>query len=285
MAYNATVIPVMIASPGDVADEREIIRKTLIEWNDTNTHSKHVVLMPVLWETRAAPDLAGRPQSIINERLLRDCDLLVAVFWTRFGTSTGEHASGTVEEIKQHVEAGKTAMIYFSNTPIMPGSYCQDQFKKVQDFKDWCFERGLVRQFDNQIDFERSLQKDLAVNLSDSPYLRAIVDVGQSTLGGATQSRAIVSPEAADMLAKAAESENGLILMVAHMNGTNFRAGEYTIAHDNSSRQIARLKAAVEVLEELDLIRARGYKREIFEVTDLGYEAADELKLKWQEQE
>ena len=31
MAYTATVIPVMIASPGDVAEERQVIREMIHE--------------------------------------------------------------------------------------------------------------------------------------------------------------------------------------------------------------------------------------------------------------
>ena len=37
MAYTATVIPVMIASPGDVAEERQVIREMIHEWNDINS--------------------------------------------------------------------------------------------------------------------------------------------------------------------------------------------------------------------------------------------------------
>ena len=34
MSYIATVIPVMIASPGDVLQEREEVRKAIYNWND-----------------------------------------------------------------------------------------------------------------------------------------------------------------------------------------------------------------------------------------------------------
>jgi len=44
MSYKATVIPVMIASPGDVADEREIIRSIIHDWNDVNAEASGVML-------------------------------------------------------------------------------------------------------------------------------------------------------------------------------------------------------------------------------------------------
>lgn len=47
MAYTATVIPIMIASPGDVAEERKIIREVIHEWNDINANASKVVLSPI----------------------------------------------------------------------------------------------------------------------------------------------------------------------------------------------------------------------------------------------
>lgn len=47
MAYTATVIPVMIASPGDVAEERQVIREMIHEWNDINSARSKVMLTPI----------------------------------------------------------------------------------------------------------------------------------------------------------------------------------------------------------------------------------------------
>ena len=53
MAYQATVIPVMIASPGDVAEERELIRDIIHDWNDVNAESSKVMLAGIGWETHS----------------------------------------------------------------------------------------------------------------------------------------------------------------------------------------------------------------------------------------
>ena len=55
MAYIATVIEVMIASPSDVEIARQIAREVVLRWNTLNSKSKHVVLIPVLWESHASP--------------------------------------------------------------------------------------------------------------------------------------------------------------------------------------------------------------------------------------
>jgi len=61
----------------------------------------------------------GKPaQEFINEQVLEKADLLIAIFWTRIGTPTSEHASGTVEEIEKHIDSEKTTMIYFSSQPV-----------------------------------------------------------------------------------------------------------------------------------------------------------------------
>ena len=120
MPYQATVIPIMIASPGDVYEEREVIREVVHNWNYINSTRTKVILIPAGWKTHTAPELGTRPQELINSRILRDCDLLIGVFWTRLGTPTGKSESGTVEEIEEHIKAGKPAMIYFSSKPAAP---------------------------------------------------------------------------------------------------------------------------------------------------------------------
>lgn len=144
MAYTATVIPVMIASPGDVAEERQVIREMIHEWNDINSARSKVMLTPIGWETHTSPELGVRPQKLINQRLLVDCDLLIGVFWTRLGSPTGNEASGTVEEIHRHLNAGKPAMIYFSSKPVAPESLDREQYESLKLFKTECMQKGLI---------------------------------------------------------------------------------------------------------------------------------------------
>lgn len=134
MAYIAQVIKVFIASPGDVADERTIAREVVLEWNAVNSQERGTVLLPVLWETHAVPAMGERAQAVINDQLVRDADLLVGIFWTRIGTPTGTAVSGTVEEIEEHVRAGKSPMLYFSEAPVRPDSLDDEQFHALRSF-------------------------------------------------------------------------------------------------------------------------------------------------------
>lgn len=135
MPYQATVLPVMIASPGDVFEEREIIREAVHTWTYIHSLTKKIILTPVGWETHSSPELGEPAQELINKRVLKDCDILIGVFWTRLGSPTGKSVSGTAEEIEEHHAAGKPALIYFSSKPAAPESINPDQYKALQEFK------------------------------------------------------------------------------------------------------------------------------------------------------
>src|SRR5471030_2439313 len=136
MPYKAKVIKVMIATPSDVAEERRVIRDTVYEWNYVHSEDKDLVLMPVGWESHASPSMGERPQAIINKQVLENCDLLIAAFWTRLGTPTGKASSGTVEEIEEHLKAGKPAMIYFCSKPVALDTVEEKQRKALAKFKE-----------------------------------------------------------------------------------------------------------------------------------------------------
>jgi len=50
-----------------------------------------------MWETHATPESRVRPQAAINRQLVRQCDILVGMFWTKVGTRAGVAESGTVD--------------------------------------------------------------------------------------------------------------------------------------------------------------------------------------------
>ena len=143
MSYNATVFKVLIASPGDITFEIKIVREVIQEWNSVHSETRGIVLLPVGWETNSTPEMGDRPQEIINKQIVDKCDMLVGVFWTRIGTTTGEFESGTVEEIERHIANNKPVMLYFSRQPVVLESVDLGQYEKLKKFKKSCDERGL----------------------------------------------------------------------------------------------------------------------------------------------
>lgn len=135
MSYNSTVYNVMIASPGDVASERSIIREVVYEWNAVHSENRKIVLLPVGWETNSTPEMGNKPQEIINKQILGKCDLLVGIFWTRIGTPTDRYLSGSVEETEKIIDTGKPAMLYFSGQAVVMDSVDinQEKSRKIGD--------------------------------------------------------------------------------------------------------------------------------------------------------
>ena len=105
------------------------------------------ILLPVKWETHAMPQSGVRPQEAINRQIVRGSDILLGMFWTRIGTSTGVAESGTVEEIDQFVAAGKPALLYFSSRPIDPNRIDLRQHRKLKSFKDATYKKALTGSF------------------------------------------------------------------------------------------------------------------------------------------
>ncbi len=101
MPFESLTYRVLIASPADLAEERQAATNAINEWNAQHASAESVVLLPIKWETHALPTAGIRPQQAINRQLVRTSDFLIGMFWTKLGTSTGVAESGTVEEIDQ----------------------------------------------------------------------------------------------------------------------------------------------------------------------------------------
>lgn len=173
MPFDANVYRVLIASPSDVGEERNVIPELINEWNAQNTPSSKIILMPVRWETHSAPLLGNRPQAIINEQL-KDCDMLVGVFWTRIGTHTGVSISGTVEEIEQFVSSKKPVMLYFSQSPIDPEKIDIDQFTALRKFKERMKLEGLIETYFSIPDFGQKFSRQLSFNVGNIIQEKAV---------------------------------------------------------------------------------------------------------------
>ncbi|MGO7360988.1 DUF4062 domain-containing protein [Rhizobium leguminosarum] len=161
MSFVATTYRVLIASPSDLAEERVAATAAINEWNAEHAGNEGVVLLPVKWETHARPSSNVRPQAAINEQLVHSADILVGMFWTKIGTSTGVAESGTVEEINEIVAADKPALLYFSKRPIDPGLIDMNQHRRLKKFKESTYRNSLVGSFSSLKELKDALSRDL----------------------------------------------------------------------------------------------------------------------------
>ena len=66
-----------------------------------------------MWESDSAPLQGDRPQSISNNLMVKNCDIIISVFWSRLGTDTGVEQSGTIEEIKYFIKEKNLRLFIF----------------------------------------------------------------------------------------------------------------------------------------------------------------------------
>lgn len=118
MTFQATVVQVLIASPSDTSEHRDAIEGCLNRWNISRAVGSSVMLLPRRYETSAVPQMGTDGQSVINNQLVKDADVVIAVFANKLGSATPRALSGTVEEIKEAHEAGKHVHVYFSSAPV-----------------------------------------------------------------------------------------------------------------------------------------------------------------------
>ncbi len=277
MPYTANVYNVVIASPGDVAKERDVVRAVVNEWNVVHSSDRETVLMPLGWETHATPEMGDRPQAIINKQILKDADILVAVFWTRIGSPTGKYDSGTIEEIEEHIGAGKPAMIYFSSAPVRPESVDQEQYAALRKFKAECQSRGLYESYESISEFREKVTRHIAQTVIKLISGNEDVDFVKTFQDALTDGPAI-SGIAQELLKEGASDGNGTITVLRHLSGTNVETnGRIFTADGATAREVAKWTGAVDELVSAGLLQDKGLKGEVFGLTHDGFEYADRL--------
>lgn len=270
MPYDAKVIEVMIASPGDVSAERDIVRDVIAEWNAVHARDKQVVLLPIGWDTHASPELDGRPQQMINDRVLAHADVVVGIFWTRLGTPTGKASSGTVEEVQEHHQTGKPVMLYFSDAPVSPGSVDPNQYAAVKEFRSWAQAKGLVASYAGVAAFKDDFRRHLQQMLQNNAYIRGHteIDLVQLFEEGLRDAPVALS-EHGDTLLRAAAGGDGIVIISRSLDSQSVQTSGFAYGRGETKRDLARWMAAVENLEQQGLIREES--TDFYEVTDAGY--------------
>jgi hypothetical protein len=66
MSFKSETYLVLIASPSDLAEERQVATEAVHDWNAQHAIDEAVTLLPVKWETHAMPQSGVRPQEAIN---------------------------------------------------------------------------------------------------------------------------------------------------------------------------------------------------------------------------
>lgn len=125
--------------------------------------SKGVRIDTKHWSKDAHSNIARglSAQDEINRQLVDEADMVVAVFWSRFGSPTKAYGSGTEEEIERMLNAGKPVMLYFIDRPLPMSLIDGEQITKIQKFKKKHQDDGLYVVLQDEAELALRLRDEL----------------------------------------------------------------------------------------------------------------------------
>lgn len=197
------ILKVFVASPDDVAEERNTLAKLLADINDVLaylTPEKGLSLELVRYETHSYPDI-GAPQEVINREIPVDYDIFVGIMWKRAGTPTATAPSGTIEEFNRACERRKQGslpriMFYFCDQPIpVPTATELQQLAEVVKFRSQLASQGLTAAYPSHAEFGDHVRGGL---------LRAIRDILSETVPSAISAALPPEPPPVDAASREA---------------------------------------------------------------------------------
>ncbi|WP_140393399.1 DUF4062 domain-containing protein [Leucobacter sp. 7(1)] len=179
MTSSASVLYVMVASPGDVSESREAVQQAISSWNESNTRTRGVVVVPLRWES-VVPQAGAHPQAIINAALLDNADVVIGIFGSRIGTATPAAISGTVEEVDRAIADGRRVHLWFSTAPH-PHDVDIEQLTALRQFQEDLSQRSLYGTYSNS---EELIAKVWAAIESDVDALALAQPQPDPSVGG-----------------------------------------------------------------------------------------------------
>ncbi|MGC9973656.1 MAG: hypothetical protein ABSE56_24060 [Bryobacteraceae bacterium] len=136
---------IVLASPGDVQEERNLIPRVVEQINSEFRKLKsHLALEVSRYEVDSRPGyhVGGGPQAPIDRDLdIEGSDLVIGIFWNRFGTPTPSGETGTEHEIRLACRSKKErnrpeVMVYFREMSGPQSLDEAEQQHKVLTFKN-----------------------------------------------------------------------------------------------------------------------------------------------------
>jgi hypothetical protein len=222
------ILRVVVASPAEVKPERDLLPNVIDELNRGIAGDRGLRFELSRWETDAYPGFHPEgPQGLIDPILrVADCDLLIGIFWKRFGTPTTDGKTGTEHEFAAAYEAWKLKgspqiFIYFNQKPYTPNSKMEiEQWGKVIDFRDQFPKEGLWWPYKGKVQFERLVRNHL------TNYIRNLPKSGG-------ESNKVIPPQKAE-----AHIQSNPVVMSAK---------KVFISYNHEDREVAdKLRAALE---------------------------------------
>jgi hypothetical protein len=164
VAYPVLAVLMLISAPADVPDEDlATVKRTVSQWNLSMGRASNVAVLPMSWNEHAVAEFGERPQAVLNEQLVDEADMALALFADRLGTPTGEADSGTLEEIDRLVDAGKPVCVLVNRAPrSLAGTAATQEKERLETAIEAMYQRAIVLPYVNQAELVGHLNNMLS---------------------------------------------------------------------------------------------------------------------------
>ena len=162
-------IRVVVASPSDVQIERDLLPDVLDELNHGIGELSNLYFELYRWETEAYPGFHPHgPQGLIDSVLrIEECDILIVIFWKRFGTLVEDGQTGTEHEFRIAYNAWEKKgrpqiMVYFNKKLYRINTSSEmHQLEALLNFKNNFPKKGLWWDYEGADEFKDLVRKHL----------------------------------------------------------------------------------------------------------------------------
>lgn len=161
----------LISCPSDVLEFLPQIEEAVASFNRGYGKQRSIQISTSHWTKNSYSDLEkGKSgQDKLNSQIVDESDMMVGIFWTKFGTPTDRYGSGTEEEIERMLNSGKKVMLFFLDKPISPSKIDTDQLSRVMQFREHIEKNryGLYSSLENEATIAIKLRDQLEMCFAD----------------------------------------------------------------------------------------------------------------------
>lgn len=160
MPTSITRYKVLLSAPGDAKPFCGAADAEIAQINRTHSEMTGVELYPIDWRRDSRADSGAEPQALLNKQIVEDADIVLAIFYKRFGTPTSNYGSGTEEEISIALDQGKRVLVYFWCPPQDYVPQDGDQLDKIVAFRAKLGRSALYKSFRDEAELVKFIGHD-----------------------------------------------------------------------------------------------------------------------------
>lgn len=152
------IFKIMIGAPSDAEEYVLAAIQQIEQWNAIYSDTFHITIQPLHWSLNTYPQV-GHPQRTINDAVVPNSQMLIAIFNEKLGNPTENAESGTIEEINLHIEQGKNVQVYFCKKPRGTSN---GESQRIQKYKESIMNSIIYGEYSSVEDFKNLFSKNLA---------------------------------------------------------------------------------------------------------------------------